>query len=256
MIDLRRGGADLGGGRQRRNGAPRESTEENTHTNIPCPSNSTVCNLSSSRRHRHRHRHRNCIKNLHLNFPIHTLVTPYLNNDNNHSVSHNNKRFHLFHYSSLIQTPWSISLTVYVLRFTTEVEVEGFYLRGAATCTCVLPWRARYGPSFGIHQSSIAYDNQAAAAHLQHPSLGHPLVAKGRIASTVCAQEKGMETSMCYLGKGVEMMLSLLSDRRVRMDKCMWTEEETEAFVGFKEEFVVNGLKVDCEQFRPETFGT
>ncbi|XLT49628.1 uncharacterized protein LOC107632251 isoform X2 [Arachis ipaensis] len=38
------------------------------------------------------------------------------------------------------------------------------------------------------------------------------------------------------------------------MDKRMWTDEETEAFVGFMEECVVDGLKADCGQFRPGTF--
>nr|XP_029153360.1 uncharacterized protein LOC112790986 [Arachis hypogaea] len=34
----------------------------------------------------------------------------------------------------------------------------------------------------------------------------------------------------------------------------MWIDEETEAFVGFMEECVVDGLKADCGQFRPGTF--
>ncbi|XLR09080.1 hypothetical protein S83_037018 [Arachis hypogaea] len=38
------------------------------------------------------------------------------------------------------------------------------------------------------------------------------------------------------------------------MDKRMWTDEETEAFVGFMEECVVDGLKAYCGQFRPGTF--
>ncbi|QHO09041.1 Dual specificity phosphatase domain protein [Arachis hypogaea] len=38
------------------------------------------------------------------------------------------------------------------------------------------------------------------------------------------------------------------------MDKRMWTDEETEAFVGFMEQCVVDGLKADCGQFRPGTF--
>ncbi|RYQ97800.1 hypothetical protein Ahy_B08g093877 [Arachis hypogaea] len=38
------------------------------------------------------------------------------------------------------------------------------------------------------------------------------------------------------------------------MDKRMWIDEETEAFVGFMEECVVDGLKADCGQFSPGTF--
>ncbi|KAL4343732.1 hypothetical protein AHAS_Ahas11G0107800 [Arachis hypogaea] len=36
--------------------------------------------------------------------------------------------------------------------------------------------------------------------------------------------------------------------------KCIWSDEETNAFVGFMEEFVVDGQRVDCGQFKPETF--
>ncbi|MED6136087.1 hypothetical protein PIB30_052678 [Stylosanthes scabra] len=38
------------------------------------------------------------------------------------------------------------------------------------------------------------------------------------------------------------------------MDKRMWSDEETEAFVGFKEEFVVDCTRLDCGQFRAATF--
>ncbi|MED6221262.1 hypothetical protein PIB30_118112 [Stylosanthes scabra] len=38
------------------------------------------------------------------------------------------------------------------------------------------------------------------------------------------------------------------------MDKRMWTDEETEAFVGFMEEVVADGMKADCGQFKPGTF--
>ncbi|KAL4287108.1 hypothetical protein AHAS_Ahas19G0153200 [Arachis hypogaea] len=38
------------------------------------------------------------------------------------------------------------------------------------------------------------------------------------------------------------------------MDKHMWSDEETKNFVGFMEDFVVNGMKVDHEQFKPGTF--
>ncbi|MED6198868.1 hypothetical protein PIB30_070645 [Stylosanthes scabra] len=38
------------------------------------------------------------------------------------------------------------------------------------------------------------------------------------------------------------------------MDKRMWSEEKTEAFVGFTEEVVVDGTRPDCGQFRASTF--
>ncbi|MED6224510.1 hypothetical protein PIB30_084760 [Stylosanthes scabra] len=38
------------------------------------------------------------------------------------------------------------------------------------------------------------------------------------------------------------------------MDKRMWSEEETEAFVGFMEEVVAEGPRPDCGQFRQGTF--
>ncbi|MED6195278.1 hypothetical protein PIB30_036478 [Stylosanthes scabra] len=38
------------------------------------------------------------------------------------------------------------------------------------------------------------------------------------------------------------------------MDKRMWSEEETDAFVGFMEEVVVDGTRPDCGQFRARTF--
>ncbi|XLR30577.1 hypothetical protein S83_058477 [Arachis hypogaea] len=38
------------------------------------------------------------------------------------------------------------------------------------------------------------------------------------------------------------------------MDKRIWRDEETEAFVGFMEEFVVDGQKADYRQLKPETF--
>ncbi|MED6164566.1 hypothetical protein PIB30_091325, partial [Stylosanthes scabra] len=38
------------------------------------------------------------------------------------------------------------------------------------------------------------------------------------------------------------------------MDKRMWTDEETKAFVGFMEEVVADGMKADCGQFKPRTF--
>ncbi|KAL4287524.1 hypothetical protein AHAS_Ahas19G0194800 [Arachis hypogaea] len=44
-------------------------------------------------------------------------------------------------------------------------------------------------------------------------------------------------------------------DNIVKMDnKRMWSDEETNAFVGFMEEFVVDGQRADCGQFKPETF--
>ncbi|RYQ83240.1 hypothetical protein Ahy_B10g101888 [Arachis hypogaea] len=45
------------------------------------------------------------------------------------------------------------------------------------------------------------------------------------------------------------------SDFIVKMEnKRMWSDEETNAFVGFMEEFVVDGQRVDCGQFKPGTF--
>ncbi|RYQ99192.1 hypothetical protein Ahy_B07g087087 [Arachis hypogaea] len=41
---------------------------------------------------------------------------------------------------------------------------------------------------------------------------------------------------------------------KVMMDKRIWRDEETEAFVGFMEEFVVDGQKADYRQLKPETF--
>ncbi|MED6158632.1 hypothetical protein PIB30_034467 [Stylosanthes scabra] len=38
------------------------------------------------------------------------------------------------------------------------------------------------------------------------------------------------------------------------MDKRMWSKEETEAFVGFMEEFVIDGTRPDCGQFKNTTF--
>ncbi|RYQ85917.1 hypothetical protein Ahy_B10g105557 [Arachis hypogaea] len=38
------------------------------------------------------------------------------------------------------------------------------------------------------------------------------------------------------------------------MDKHMWTKEETEAFVDFMEECIIDGLKADCGQFKSRTF--
>ncbi|XP_015957572.1 uncharacterized protein LOC107481776 isoform X1 [Arachis duranensis] len=38
------------------------------------------------------------------------------------------------------------------------------------------------------------------------------------------------------------------------MNKRMWSDEETKAFVGFMKEFVVDGLKTDSGQFKPGTF--
>ncbi|KAL4299506.1 Myb/SANT-like domain-containing protein [Arachis hypogaea] len=37
-------------------------------------------------------------------------------------------------------------------------------------------------------------------------------------------------------------------------NKRMWTDEETNAFVDFMEEFVVDGQRADCGQFKPGTF--
>ncbi|XLT86596.1 hypothetical protein HN873_008349 [Arachis hypogaea] len=37
-------------------------------------------------------------------------------------------------------------------------------------------------------------------------------------------------------------------------NKRMWSDEETNAFVGFMEEFVVDGQRTDCGQFKPDTF--
>ncbi|XP_057745893.1 uncharacterized protein LOC130964902 [Arachis stenosperma] len=37
-------------------------------------------------------------------------------------------------------------------------------------------------------------------------------------------------------------------------NKRMWSDEETLAFVGFMEEFVVDGQRADCGQFKPGTF--
>ncbi|MED6211705.1 hypothetical protein PIB30_076296, partial [Stylosanthes scabra] len=38
------------------------------------------------------------------------------------------------------------------------------------------------------------------------------------------------------------------------LNKRMWTDEEIEAFVRFMEEFVVDGTRSDCGQFRNTTF--
>ncbi|MED6200045.1 hypothetical protein PIB30_081437 [Stylosanthes scabra] len=38
------------------------------------------------------------------------------------------------------------------------------------------------------------------------------------------------------------------------MDKHIWSDEETEAFVGFMEEFTVDATRLDCGQFRAGTF--
>ncbi|XLR27030.1 hypothetical protein S83_054930 [Arachis hypogaea] len=41
----------------------------------------------------------------------------------------------------------------------------------------------------------------------------------------------------------------------VKIDnKCMWTDKKTNAFVGFMEEFVVDGQRADCGQFKTGTF--
>ncbi|KAL4343779.1 hypothetical protein AHAS_Ahas11G0112500 [Arachis hypogaea] len=41
----------------------------------------------------------------------------------------------------------------------------------------------------------------------------------------------------------------------VEMDnKCMWNYEDTNTFVGFMEEFVVDGQRADYGQFKPGTF--
>ncbi|XLT60145.1 hypothetical protein HN873_052749, partial [Arachis hypogaea] len=37
-------------------------------------------------------------------------------------------------------------------------------------------------------------------------------------------------------------------------NKRIWSDEETDAFIGFMEEFVVDVQRVDCGQFKPETF--
>ncbi|XLR44214.1 hypothetical protein S83_028874, partial [Arachis hypogaea] len=37
-------------------------------------------------------------------------------------------------------------------------------------------------------------------------------------------------------------------------NKRIWSDEETNAFVGFMEEFVVDGQRADCGQFKPGTF--
>ncbi|MED6223048.1 hypothetical protein PIB30_070212, partial [Stylosanthes scabra] len=38
------------------------------------------------------------------------------------------------------------------------------------------------------------------------------------------------------------------------MDKRFWSTEETEAFVGFMEEFIVDATRPDCGQFKNATF--
>ncbi|XLR46791.1 hypothetical protein S83_031451 [Arachis hypogaea] len=38
------------------------------------------------------------------------------------------------------------------------------------------------------------------------------------------------------------------------MDRHVWTSEETEAFVGFMEELVIEGRRADAGQFRPRSF--
>ncbi|RYR41424.1 hypothetical protein HN873_024791 [Arachis hypogaea] len=38
------------------------------------------------------------------------------------------------------------------------------------------------------------------------------------------------------------------------MDRHVWTDEETEVFVGFMEELVIEGRIADAGQFRPESF--
>ncbi|KAL4343134.1 hypothetical protein AHAS_Ahas11G0048000 [Arachis hypogaea] len=51
------------------------------------------------------------------------------------------------------------------------------------------------------------------------------------------------------------MGLHLLYLLMVIMDnKCIWSNEEIDAFVGFMEEFIVDGQRADCGQFKPETF--
>ncbi|KAL4397967.1 hypothetical protein AHAS_Ahas01G0244800 [Arachis hypogaea] len=37
-------------------------------------------------------------------------------------------------------------------------------------------------------------------------------------------------------------------------NKRIWSDEDTNAFVGFMEEFVVDGQRADCGQFKPGTF--
>ncbi|XLT76297.1 hypothetical protein HN873_032571, partial [Arachis hypogaea] len=37
-------------------------------------------------------------------------------------------------------------------------------------------------------------------------------------------------------------------------NKCIWSDEETNAFVGFMEEFVIDDQRADCGQFKPRTF--
>ncbi|RYQ83557.1 hypothetical protein Ahy_B10g102288 [Arachis hypogaea] len=37
-------------------------------------------------------------------------------------------------------------------------------------------------------------------------------------------------------------------------NKRIWSDEETNAFIGFMEEFVVDGQRADCGQFKPRTF--
>ncbi|XLS94698.1 hypothetical protein HN51_070706, partial [Arachis hypogaea] len=39
-----------------------------------------------------------------------------------------------------------------------------------------------------------------------------------------------------------------------KMDRHVWTDKETEAFVGFMEELVIEGRRADAGQFRPRSF--
>ncbi|RYR59409.1 hypothetical protein Ahy_A05g025294 [Arachis hypogaea] len=66
-----------------------------------------------------------------------------------------------------------------------------------------------------------------------------------------CIWELRMKTNafanFCEL---LEVQGELKEDGHVKMDnKRMWTDEETNAFVGFMEEFVVDGQRADCDMF-------
>ncbi|KAL4356265.1 hypothetical protein AHAS_Ahas09G0069400 [Arachis hypogaea] len=41
---------------------------------------------------------------------------------------------------------------------------------------------------------------------------------------------------------------------RTSQNKRIWSDEETNAFVGFMEEFMVDGQRSNCGQFKPGTF--
>ncbi|MED6198632.1 hypothetical protein PIB30_068303 [Stylosanthes scabra] len=55
--------------------------------------------------------------------------------------------------------------------------------------------------------------------------------------------------------ESTEEWTQMCDDMAEIMDKRFWSTEETEAFVGFMEEFVVDAIRPDCGQFKNATFG-